>query len=58
MKTWQKKWKNELSKKFGFRNLYKAVSYVNGKEETIVSSNDLPKVYSIENMSDLYTLIF
>lgn len=52
------KWENELSKKFGFRNFYKDVTYINGKEEKTVKCSDLPRVYSIKSMSDLYSMIY
>ena len=52
------KWESELAKKFGFRNHYKDIVFANGKEEQIISYHQLPKVYSIKNMDNLYSLIY
>ena len=52
------KWENELAKKFGFRNFYKDVVFLDGKEEKTVKYENLPKVYSVKSLEDLYSLIF
>lgn len=52
------KWESELAKKFGFRNYFKDLIFLNGKEEERISNQVLPKVYVIRKVDDLYTLFF
>lgn len=52
------KWEIELARKFGFRNYYKSLTFIDGKEEKIVPPSLLPKVTSIKSLDDMYSLIF
>jgi len=52
------KWEVELARKFGFRNFYKDINIIEGKEERKVPASELPKVASIKSLDDLYCVIF
>ncbi len=51
------KWEIELARKFGFRNFYKDLTFLNGNEERVVSAETLPKVVSIKSLDDMYAII-
>ena len=52
------KWEIELARKFGFRNFYKNLAFLSGKEERIVEASSLPKVASVKSLENMYALIF
>lgn len=52
------KWEIELARKFGFRNFYKDLPFIDGKEERVIPYQTLPKVASVKSLDGMYALIF